>query len=216
MKIIRRILKYLGIILLLPVTYFIISLILTYIPVNTAQDTSQQNDAIYLSTNGVHLEIIIPKEVLDPSIAAGLTYDERDMYFSFGWGDRNFYVETPTWADLSLLTGFKALFINTSSLLHVTRYRSIQKDWARIPVNPDQLSKINTYIKNGFRLDASSEKILLPGLGYTKHDDFYEATGNYTCFNTCNTWINTALKQSDIKACLWTPYEFRLLSMHQE
>ncbi|GAA4278188.1 TIGR02117 family protein [Aquimarina mytili] len=187
---------------------------LTYITVNNDQDLTEKKYNIYLSSNGVHLEIILHKDELNSSILKGQVYNPEAQFFSFGWGDKNFYVETPTWADLTFVNGFRALFINSSTLLHVTRYREIQKDWVEIQVSQAQLDKINTYIDTAFRLDDKGKKILLPGLGYYKSDDFYEAIGNYHCFRTCNTWVNTALKESDIKACVWTPFDFGLLSIH--
>ncbi|MBQ0733676.1 TIGR02117 family protein [Aquimarina celericrescens] len=212
---ITKILRYIGFILMIPITYFLVSLILTYIPVNNDNDITKNDHSIYLSSNGVHLEIIIPKKNLDPLILDGLKFEDQEQFFSFGWGDRIFYVETPTWGDLTFVNGFRALFVNTSTLIHVTRYSKTQKDWAEIKINSVQLEKMNSYISKTFQLDSYGNKVLLPGLGYFKNDDFYEATGNYNCFRTCNSWVNTGLKQSDIKACLWTPYDFRLLKMHQ-
>lgn len=215
MRLFKKILKYIGVFLILPITYLILSLILTYISVNGEQNNNEKNHTIYLSSNGVHLEIIISKNDLNSVILADQIYNKQAEYFSFGWGDKNFYVETPTWADLTFLNGFRALFLNSPTLLHVTRYSSPQKDWVAIKIDQEQLDKINSYITTTFRLDSENKKILLPGIGYRKNDDFYEAIGNYTCLNTCNSWVNTALKQSDIKACLWTPYDFGLLYIHK-
>ncbi|EZH72618.1 hypothetical protein ATO12_21005 [Aquimarina atlantica] len=215
MRIIKKILKYIGIILILPALYLIVSLVLTYIPVNGKQGSEEKNHTVYLSSNGVHLEIIIAKNDLNASVLKDQLNTSQAQYFSFGWGDKNFYVETPLWADLTFVNGFQALFLNTPTLLHVTRYSSMQEDWVALKVNQKQLKKINQYISATFRLNSENKKIVLPGLGYYKNDDFYEATGNYTCFNTCNSWVNTGLKQSNIKACLWTPFDFGLLSMHK-
>ena len=62
---------------------------------------------------------------------------------------------------------------------------------------------------------SENKKVLLENKGYTPYDDFYEALGSYSLFNTCNTWVNSACKESNIKACLWTPYDFGLISMHK-
>lgn len=199
-----------------PVTYLITSLVLTYIPVKGKKDVSEKKHSIYLSTNGVHLEMIVHKNDLDPAILNGQVFNNEAQFFSFGWGDKNFYVETPTWEDLTFMNGFCALFINTSTLIHVTRYKKIGQDWVEIKISSAQLTKMNQYINNAFRVDDNAQKILLPGLGYYKNDDFYEANGNYNCFRTCNTWINNAFKESDIEACMWTPYDFGLLGMHQK
>lgn len=216
MRLIKKILKYIGVILILPTLYLIVSLVLTYIPVNGKEDSEEKNNTVYLSSNGVHLEIIIAKNDLNTIVLDDQLDTPLAQYFSFGWGDKNFYVETPLWADLTFVNGFQALFLNTPTLLHVTRHSSIQEDWVVLKVNQKQLKKINQYISATFRLNAENKKIVLPGLGYYKNDDFYEAMGNYTCFNTCNSWVNTGLKQSDIKACLWTPFDFGLLNMHKD
>ncbi|WP_109435200.1 MULTISPECIES: DUF2459 domain-containing protein [Aquimarina] len=215
MKIIKKVFKSIGVFLALPMLYIIISLILTYIPVNKQENKNKMTHTVYLNSNGIHLEIIIAKNDLNKTILKDQVYNSQTRYFSFGWGDKNFYVETPTWADFTFMNGFQALFLNSQALLHVTRYSSVQKNWVAIKINQAQLKQINLYISDTFRLDFQNKKVLLPGLGYTKNDDFYEALGNYTCLNTCNSWINTGLKQSNMKACLWTPYDFGLMAMYK-
>ncbi len=212
----KKILKPLGVILLIPVLYLIISLVFSYITVNKNDDLVNKKHSIYLASNGIHLEIIIPKTELDQSILDGLTYNNQEQFFSFGWGDRTFYIKTSTWSDFTIINKYKAAFVNTPALLHVTRYVTMKSDWVEIKMTPIQFKKLNNYINDTFRLDDRKKKIILPGLSYHNNDDFYEATGNYTCLNTCNTWVNTGFKQSRIKACLWTPYDFRLLSIHQK
>ncbi len=165
---ITKILRYIGFILMIPITYLLVSLILTYIPVNNDNDITKNDHSIYLSSNGVHLEIIIPKKNLNPLILDGLKFEDQEQFFSFGWGDRIFYVETPTWGDLTFVNGFRALFVNTSTLIHVTRYSKTQKDWAEIKISSVQLEKMNSYISKTFQLDSYGNKVLLPGLGYLK------------------------------------------------
>ena len=213
-KLLSKILKYIGYLLILPVSYLVISIILSFITVNNKENTTKKHHTIYLSSNGVHLEIIIQKQDLIPSILEGQIYNDNAQYFSFGWGDKNFYAETPTWEDFNLLNGLEALFLVSPSLLHVTRHSAIKEHWIAIKINQEQLKKINRYINNTFKLDHQQQKIVLPGLGYNKNDDFYEAMGNYTCFYTCNSWVNSGLKQSAIKSCIWTPYDFGILYIH--
>lgn len=215
MKWIKKVRTCFIILLFIPIVYGIISIICTYITVNSSVSNSKKEHTVYLSSNGVHLEIIIPKELLHAKILDGVHYQEDEKYFSFGWGDKNFYIKTPTWADLTCATGFKALFLNTSSLLHVTRHYTIKDYWIPIHVNQKQLNILINYIDSAFALDADHQKIVLNGLGHSKNDDFFEANENYHCFRTCNTWINNGFKKSGIKACLWTPYDFRLIDLHQ-
>ena len=216
MKVFKNIVKWIIAIILIPVVYLLLSLILTFIPVNNKENDEDKYKSIYLNSNGVHLNIIIPKNEIDTKLLDGLKYDKEDNYFSFGWGDKNFYLKTPTWSDLTFKNTFLALFINSSALIHLNRYHSIQKDWVEIKVDQNQLDKINLYIYRSFYFDSLDKKVLLINKGYSNNDDFYEATGNFSCFKTCNSWVNSGLKESDIKACVWTPFDFGLLSIHKK
>lgn len=216
MKLVKKIVKLIIAISLIPIFYILISLILTFIIVNKESDHSERNISIYLNSNGVHLNIIIPKNHIDSNLLDGLEYDIADQYFSFGWGDRNFYLETPTWGDLTFKNAFVALFLKSPTLIHLTRYSTTRGDWAEIKVDQDQLKTINRYIYDSFYNDPQDGKMILINKGYSNNDDFYEALGSYSFYKTCNSWVNTGLKNGNIKACFWTPFEFGLLSMHQE
>ncbi|MDY8134450.1 DUF2459 domain-containing protein [Aquimarina sp. 2201CG5-10] len=215
MRIAKKALKVLGIILMFPILYLVVSLAFTYITVNNEKQDIEKEHTIYLSSNGMHLEIIIPKTILSPTLLDGL-YHNNDVFFSFGWGDRNYYIKAATSLDFTTIDRYKAAFINTPALLHVSRYRTQRNDWLPIKMTSVQLIKINTYIQDTFKTHQGNNKIILPGISYGTYDNFYEANGNYNGFNTCNTWVNTGLKQSDTKACLWTPFDFGLLSIHKK
>ena len=216
MNALRKIAKWILIIVLIPFTYMLVSLILTFIPINSEKGNSEKNKSIYLNSNGVHLNIIIPKDQIDSTLLAGLIYDDQDQYFSFGWGDRNFYLQTPAWGDLTFKNAFVALFLKSPTLIHLKRYSAARGDWVEIKVDQDQLKKINQYIYDSFYIDSLNSKVILNNKGYSNNDDFYEALGSYSFYNTCNSWVNTGLKNVGIKACLWTPFEFGLLGMHQK
>lgn len=48
-------------------------------------------------------------------------------YIAFGWGDKGFYLDTPTWADLKFSTAFKAAFWMGQSAMHTTYYREVKE-----------------------------------------------------------------------------------------
>jgi uncharacterized protein (TIGR02117 family) len=145
-----------------------------------------------------------------------LKIDAHDQYFSFAWGDRNFYLNTPTWADLTFKNAFIALFLKSPTLINVTGYQVIRTNWVEIKMDKNQLAKLNNYLFNSFYLNDAHQKVLVQHQFYTANDNFYEAKGNYTCFKTCNSWVNSGFKQSDLKSCLWTPFDFGLMRMYQK
>jgi len=215
MKVAKKILKWIVYILLIPTTYFIVSLILSWITIDRIDSNSDFQKSIYLNTNGVHLDIIIPKEDLNSSILSGIKLKESDNYLSFGWGDENFYLNTPTWNDLTFNNAFTAMFLKSATLMHITRYQNKRAQWIEIKVNDSELIKLNSYLLDTFELDDNGFKVILENQGYTQTDDFYKAKGSYSCFKTCNSWVNSAFKVSGLKSCLWTPFDFGLINKYE-
>jgi len=215
MKILGKIGKWVLFILMIPVVYLSVAFLLTTITVDKKDNTTISDKTIFLSTNGVHLDVVIPKKDIVTELLAGIKTTSTENYLSFGWGEENFYLNTPTWNDLTFSTAFKALFLNSSTLIHITRYRQKQNGWVEIKITETALQHLNTYLLNTFKVGENKNKVILENKGYTTIDDFYEAKGNYTCFNTCNSWVNTGFKQSGLKACYWTPFDFGLLGKYE-
>lgn len=198
----------------IPISYLLISLLLTAIPVNQTRDQTDRETSIFLSTNGVHLDIVIPRQNVDSVLLLGLAIEASTNYLAFGWGDENFYLHTPTWSDLTLGNAVRAILLKSSTLMHLTRYRGQQANWTEVKVSEAELRQLNAYLLASFQTDHNGQKILLPGQGYSSSDDFYKAVGSYSCLRTCNSWVNTGFRQSGLKACLWTPFDFGLLNKY--
>lgn len=215
MKILKIILKWLLYILVIPIVYLVVSLILTEITIDRKATSTISNNTVFLNTNGVHLNIILSKNDMNSNLLKDLVYSETENYIAFGWGDENFYINTPTWNDLTFSNAFQALFLKSSTLMHVTRYKQKQNDWVKIEINKSELQKLNEYILNTFKKDEKGNKIILKNKGYSRVDDFYKAKGSYSCFKTCNSWINSAFKESELKSCYWTPFDFGLIKKYK-
>jgi uncharacterized protein (TIGR02117 family) len=183
--------------------------------VNTDSDDPDDEYTIFLSTNGVHMDIILPLELMDAELLEGLNRTSTDRYFAVGWGEENFYLNTPQWSDLSLETAFKAAFMDNTTLLHITRYTSINSNWINVKLSKTELHQLNQYILNTFQLDNDGSKILLIDTRYSTQDDFYKAQGSYSFHHTCNSWVNAGFRESGLKAALWTPFDFGLMGKYE-
>ncbi|WP_299366526.1 DUF2459 domain-containing protein [Winogradskyella sp.] len=215
MKYFKRFLRYVLYILLLPISYAFISFLLGMITVNKTQHEELMENEIYLTTNGVHLDIVLPIEQISSELREDLIFNANTEYVAFGWGDKDFYLNTPTWGDLTFSNAFNAMFLNSSTLMHITRYEQKRAKWIKVRLSKNQLRKLNENIHNTFQLDEDNSKIILKDKGYGPNDDFYRAKGSYSIFKTCNTWVNTVFKKSTLKSCLWTPFDFALLKKYQ-
>ena len=216
MRYLKFFFKFLGYVLLIPILYILISLLLTYIPIAEKESDEIKNKLIYLTTNGVHSDIVLPREYIAPSLLKDLHFRPQDTHFAFGWGEENFYLNTPTWGELKFSTAFRAAFLKSKTLIHLTRYTAVREDWVEVPLSDQQLELLGNYILNSFEID-NSKKTRLDVEGYTpQRDDFYRANGNYMFYKTCNSWVNTALKDSKMKACLWTPFDFGAMRQYED
>ena len=215
MKILKKIVKWILYFLLIPIIYLLISLVLTTITIDKKDNENDSNKSIFLTTNGIHMDIVIPKKNIDSLLLSGIKHSKTENYLAFGWGDENFYLNTPNWGDLTFKNAFGAMFLKSSTLVHITRYQNKENDWIEIKVTESELKKMHSYLFETFVLNDSRGKIILENKGYTLRDDFYKANGSFSCFKTCNSWVNSGFKNSGLKSCYWTPFDFGLMNKYK-
>jgi uncharacterized protein (TIGR02117 family) len=144
--------------------------------------------------------------------------DDRDSaYVGFGWGDKEFYLTTPTWADLTLSTAFKALFLKSESALHVSFYPYLSgyNGMKKLRISPVQYQAMVRFISSSFKRNEDGRTIRIQCPGFGDPDCYYEAMRSYSLFYTCNTWANQAFKKSGLRACVWTPFDKGLLFQYR-
>ncbi|WP_299676347.1 DUF2459 domain-containing protein [uncultured Tenacibaculum sp.] len=194
--------------------YIGISILISFITVND-EPLVNQTKFVYLSSNGIHLSIIIPKQNLSLDLNNELQLKPTDNFIRFGWGDENFYMNTPTWADFKFKYAFGALFLDNQTLIEVSSHRFQQKKWVKVPVNETQLFKLNVFISETFQVNKKEEKIILTQTMYP-NSKLYKAKGSYSPLKTCNTWVNDGFKSSGMKASYWTLFDFGLLNKYKK
>ena len=172
--------------------------------------------SIYIMTNGVHTDIVVPtrteqkdwsKEVKFSNIQSN---DTTYQYLALGWGDKGFYLETPTWAELKPSIAFKAATGLSSTAIHATYYKemTINSTCKKIEISKNQYARLINYINQSIQSDQDGHWInIKTNANYSQTDAFYEAKGSYSLFHTCNTWANNGLKECGQKHCYWTPFD---------
>lgn len=213
-KVLRSVLDFVSAVVIVIILYVIVAMVSSSIPVNTNQPDPPGDYEIYIRSNGVHTDIVMPVEndlvnwldLVDPAhTKAGMM---NLKYVAFGWGDLEFYENTPEWNDLSPGVAFKALFLDAPAAMHVKFKHYVIKDEHTIPikVTREQYLALADYISGSFALDENGAAQNIRGLHYDMNDTFYHAHGSLNMLNTCNTWTNKALKESGLRASLWTPF----------
>jgi len=197
------------------ICYFFLAFWLPLCRVN--RDFVQPKDGIeiFIESNGVHSGYLLParssmKDWFGEFPCSDFqAVDTSSNYISIGWGDRGFYLYTPTWSDLKFSTAFKAAFGLDSAAMHVN-YQHIHPkhgEWIkRLLITRAQYQNLIEYIHTGFK-KKDGKLWHIQGHPYGTTDCFYEGTGSYSLFKTCNVWTNEGLKMIGVKTGLWTPFE---------
>lgn len=202
--------------------YALAAWLLPMIAVNGNAAQPPDGVPIYILSNGVHTDLVLPLRspqkdwTTELSFAQTPSQDTAMRYVAFGWGDKGFYLNTPTWADLKASTAFKAMFALSTTAMHVTYHARMDTSdhCRRVLVDRAAFTKLIAYIDASFQRDGGGAVEWIPGHAYERNDAFYEAVGTYNLFFTCNTWANAGLKHSGLKACLWTPLDKGLLALY--
>lgn len=196
-------------------TYTIITLLGTIIPVNTKYRSREEGVEVAISSNGVHTDFVLPtvNELFDwRAIINADDYESScapGSFLGIGWGDRGFYLDTPTWAELKAKTALVAVCIPSPTLMHVTVHEKAPEDsksFARIYLTKSQYLTLCEYILGYFEVENEKVK-LIPNMGYSPNDNFYHAIGSYHAFNTCNFWVNRGLIRTGVRTALFSPLD---------
>ena len=216
-KLARRIaritaLEIVGILLLL-FLWLQIGAVLSLIPVNR-HVASEGEVFVYLQRSDVHTDIVVPTRtsridwstVVPPGDTGAADGEE---YLAFGWGSRDFYLNVPTWDDLTVGIAFRAISGMGGTALH-TRYMyepAEGENCRRLTLTFAQYDALVKYILSSGRRNADGTFVHIEQAGGGWSNAFYEGTGRYSLFFTCNSWANSALKACGQTCCLWTPLQ---------
>jgi len=197
--------------LAIPALYLLGALVGSLISVNSAWAEPDKGITIYIADNGVHADLILPAEtqgldwrpLVPRSDFADVPTDAA--WVAFGAGERRVYLETPTWADLSLKTAFVAL-TGGERVMHVEWVDNPAYAARELRLTPEQYRRLWASIRAGFKLDANGKPIQIDHPGYGLHDAFYEGVGKANAVHTCNQWAAGRLRLAGVEAPLWSPF----------
>ncbi len=200
--------------LLLIGLYALAALICSNISVNSDWREDSGGIPVYLYDNGIHLSIIMPAEHVDADGLGIFYYFPKEhildqsidtQYLMFGWGEREFYLNTPTWWDIKPKTIISALAGSGETLLHVDHLDHLPQGVKRIRLTKEEYHNISLAMVQTVAGEDLSTKPQ-PIKGYGRRDVFYTALGpDYNAFYTCNVWIGDLLKNAGLKNGIWTP-----------
>lgn len=208
---------------LLILIYFAAAFCLSRITINP-HPVNKKEIAIYIMSNGIHTDLVVPAVTPQIDWTQEIKYSHTVhanpayKFLAIGWGDKKFYLETPTFSDLKVGTALNAISGFSSAAIHTTYYQHLIEDsnCKKIMISHEQYVKLVNYIINSFQTDPAGHFIKVDTkIHYDYGDAFYQANGHYSIFKTCNTWTNNALKACGQRSCFWTIFDTGLLKKYE-
>jgi uncharacterized protein (TIGR02117 family) len=203
---------------------YVLACLVGLIPVNRGFRNADGGIEIFVYADQAHSEIIVPvtTETIDwrgrfaPEHFRA--FDERADFVAFGWGDHDFFLQTPRWADLKPGTTLKAMLFPTRTVMHVSLLRRPAEGTycRRLVLTRDQYERLCEHLAGSFQKDAGGQLLLIANSGYGDVDTFYLARGKYHFLNTCNNWTGRGLQKAGVRTGLWTPYTVGLAQVPRE
>lgn len=172
-------------------------------PVNRHWEQASDGIRIYVVDNGIHTGIVVPAAGWGDVVRASSFRDPRyagHRWRGFGWGDRAFYTQTPTWGHVRPLTVLAAALGSDRTVLHVDAIAEPMPgaDVRSLILRPEEFARLSAFIRNTLAEGATL-------YGYGPDDAFYPARGTYSMLQTCNAWTGDALRHAGVRIGAWTP-----------
>jgi uncharacterized protein (TIGR02117 family) len=190
--------------------YFLCGWIGSSFPAHRQFAGAEDGIDIMIATNGVHTSVVVP--VRADGLDWHRVFPVTDLaeparpytHIGISWGQREVFLDTPTWADLSPLLVLRVAGFGGEGLMHVEHWVNPQpsEDYRPLRISRAQ----NRALVRALLRDLPPRGQRRHYAGYGAQDVFYDARGTYTLYRTCNEWTGESLRRAGIRTGAWTPF----------
>jgi uncharacterized protein (TIGR02117 family) len=209
----RRTLRLAVMLVAFVVAYPVAAVIGSAIPVHWNWHQADAGVRIYVIDNGIHSDLVLPVvaegmdwRALAPPADLRNPVQGGHSHMAFGWGNRDFYLNTPSWSAIRPGRTARALAGMGPTVLHVTRLPEprVGPRVRTLVLRPEEYRRLVAFVRSTFSQGPRD-------VGYGDHDSFYAARGHYNAFNTCNQWTSAGLRAAGVRMGAWTPFPFGVM-----
>lgn len=204
-----------ALLLLLPLLgYAAFCAVLSRAAVNGDWRPPARGVAVFVEDNGIHTSLVLPKRaagvdlstIFPPGHLRQRRYGDW-RHVAVSWGERGFFVGTPTWWDVRPGTVIRAAIGSDATVLHVEHVAppTAGPSVRRVVLRPREYRRLVAFVLASMRPGTAMA-------GYGGYDAFYPATGRYDAVHTCNAWTGRALAFAGVRIGRWTPVSGAVMS----
>ncbi|MCP9223017.1 DUF2459 domain-containing protein [Erythrobacter sp. LQ02-29] len=184
------------------------------IPRNRAWVEPEDGVTIMVESNGFHTGIVLPVVTAQkdwradfPFLRDPLPGGDLPTHIDVGWGEREVFLNVPSWSDLKAQTVLRIVTEGGPGLLRVVPFArpAPGEDWRPLRLRPAEYARLVR------RIEAALPPVA-PGAGRVAYTSYqanarnFDATGRYTLGNTCNQWVGDTLAAAGVEMGRWTPF----------
>lgn len=183
------------------------------IPRNWGAQAPAGGIQIMVETNGTHTGIVMPIvsseqdwRTVFPSASTPVN-GRMPTHIGVGWGEREVFLNVPTWDDLTAATALRIIFLGGDSVMRVSHYvrPAPSENYRPVIISREAYARMAAAIEASLpphQADGSRQILR----GTNPRDAYYNALGHYTLANSCNSWTGDMLAEADMEMGLWTPF----------
>lgn len=159
---------------------------------------------VYVVQQRWHTGIVIKSADINENDWPEVIRYKHHKYVEFGWGDEAFYQSD----ERLIWLGARALLWPTSSAVLLVGYShhpqhryGADSRIMRFTMEKERFSALCDWLSASFTRDENEMLVNSNYKGY--NNIFFESTGKYHLFNTCNTWVAKLFQQSgfEVRTC---------------
>ncbi len=174
---------------------------------------------VFLVAGPIHYDFLLPltdetRDNFAELAQAGLPVLDPDArWLLIGWGAREFYTTTGTYADLSVSAVLRGIF-GDDAVLRAEIFGALRTDidLPSLRLDSQQYDRLQQAILSSFARN-SGQLVPVPG-NLSGGDRFFEAKGRFNLFRTCNTWIGDVIQTAGLRFGRWVPLPYSVTLSH--
>lgn len=149
----------------------------------------------YVVSHGWHTGIVVERSALVKALAPLADDFPGGVHLEIGWGDEQFYQAPEATPGLAL----RAVLWPTRTVLHVVAFTDSPRNYfsgselVEVSVPAAGYRQLLAFLGESFSRGPRGELARI-GPGLYGLSGFYRAEGEFHAFNTCNTWVASAVE----------------------
>lgn len=162
--------------------------------------SQEEPRSMYVVRHDWHTGVVVKVADIAPDLWPDVADFPEANYLALGWGDRDFYraVQAGVGTLVRAAVNSPASVLLVIGIVHDVPGYFPHADILEIPLSQRAVDALARFVQATYKRGTAGQPLPLgPGRNH-RRSMFYLAEGNYSLFNTCNSWTAKALQAAGL------------------